>query len=98
VRAAAAELDQVDLTSALGIALVLLRAEPESYEPAAVRWLGRLLAENPRRFSLDDASVLAAGLGSLRRPQTAHAGAETLAGILEARGAGRLARPLAAVD
>ncbi len=45
VRAAAAEVPEVGLEDALQICLVLLDSEPGSYEPAAVRFLGRVLLE-----------------------------------------------------
>jgi hypothetical protein len=47
VRAAAAELPQVDLTDALAICLLIEREERERYERAAVRWLARLSLEAP---------------------------------------------------
>ena len=65
VRAAAAELPHVELDDALAICLVLLDSEPEYYEPAAVRFLGRLLLER-RGLTLADTEHAAgwpAGLG-----------------------------------
>jgi hypothetical protein len=50
VRAAAAELPVVNLDDALHICL-LLRAEPRTFDRAAVRWLGR--------FALERAATLA---------------------------------------
>ena len=47
MRAAAAELPAVGLEDALAICLVLLDADPGAYEPAAVRWIGRVLLERP---------------------------------------------------
>jgi hypothetical protein len=45
IRSAAAELPQVNLEDALTICLLLRRAEPDSYERAVVRWLGRFCLE-----------------------------------------------------
>ena len=47
VRAAAAELPQVDLTDALQICLLIERQDEERFERAAVRWLARLSLEAP---------------------------------------------------
>ena len=64
VRAAAAELGRVELDDALRVCNVLAAAEPERYEAAAVRRLGRLLLEE-RGITLADAQVAAAGLAAL---------------------------------
>jgi hypothetical protein len=45
IRAAAAEVPRVNLSDALRICVVLQRAEPASYERAAVRWLARFCLE-----------------------------------------------------
>ena len=45
VLAAARELPQVGLEDALRICLILRDGEPERYERAAVRWLGRFALE-----------------------------------------------------
>lgn len=66
VRAAAAELPRVGLEDALRICLILAAEEPGRYEPAAVRWLGRLLLEQ-RGVTLGHAHVAAAGLAALTR-------------------------------
>lgn len=47
IRSAAAELPRVVLDDALRICLLLHGAEPESYDRAVVRWLGRLCLERP---------------------------------------------------
>lgn len=47
VRLAASECERIDLEEALGILLLIADQEPEVYERAAVRWLGRLLASRP---------------------------------------------------
>ncbi len=45
IRSAAAELPQISLEDALEICLAVRRSEPETYERAAVRWLGRFCLE-----------------------------------------------------
>jgi hypothetical protein len=45
IRSAAAELPQVSLEDALQVCLAVRRAEPETYERAVVRWLGRFCLE-----------------------------------------------------
>jgi len=62
VRAAALELPRVDLPDALRICLVIHRGDPERYEQAAIRWLGRLCLEHPAI----DFNDLAEGLAALR--------------------------------
>jgi hypothetical protein len=47
VRAAAAELPAVPLGDAFEIVCLILAHEPERFERAAIKWLGRLLAERP---------------------------------------------------
>jgi len=51
IRAAAAELPSVELDDALVICEVLAEKEPERYERAAMRWLGRLCLERPVTLS-----------------------------------------------
>jgi hypothetical protein len=52
IRTAAGELPSVGLADALEVCLVLRGAEPESYERAVLRWLGRFCLEQPDlRFS-----------------------------------------------
>ena len=46
IKAAAAELPRVSLADALRVCLVLRRADPATYERAAIRWLGRLALEH----------------------------------------------------
>ena len=79
VRAAAAELPQVGLDDALAICLVLLESEPGRYEPAAVRFLGRLLLER-RVLTLEDTQLAARWLGELRDPGE---GAAAVLGLAE---------------
>jgi hypothetical protein len=47
VRAAALELPRVELPDALRICLLIHRGDPDRYEQAAIRWLGRLCLEHP---------------------------------------------------
>jgi hypothetical protein len=71
VRAAAAELPRIGVAEAAAMLLVIQRAEPEQYERAAVRWLGRLCLERTR-VDLVDLSQAAAALVALpERPDSA---------------------------
>ena len=71
VRAAAAEVDRIPLGVALRMLALIAQKQPDLYEQAAVRWLGRLLLEQPG-VSLDDAGVALAALDQLEdRPGTA---------------------------
>jgi hypothetical protein len=71
VRAAAAELPRIGVAEAASMLLVILRSEPEQYERAAVRWLGRLCLER-NRVALEDLSSAAAALVALPdRPESA---------------------------
>ena len=45
--ASAREFGRLDLEDALGFLNMIAAREPERYEKAAVRWLGRLLLERP---------------------------------------------------
>src|SRR4051812_7636455 len=47
IRAAATELPRVDLGDALTLCVLLAAREPERYERAAIRWLGRFCLERP---------------------------------------------------
>jgi hypothetical protein len=47
IRAAAAELPVIKLEDALQVCVLLRDREPERYERAAVRWLGRYCVERP---------------------------------------------------
>ena len=69
-RAAAAEVDPVPLLAALRMLALIAAREPDLYDRAAVRWLGRLLLEQD--VSLDDVGVALAALDQLeQRPATA---------------------------
>ena len=45
IRAAAAELPRIGLAEAAAILLVIAERDPDSYDRAAMRWLGRLCLE-----------------------------------------------------
>jgi hypothetical protein len=60
IRAAAAELPHVGLDDALQVCLIVREAEPERFDAAAVRWIGRYCAERPNlSLELVDAAVTA---------------------------------------
>ena len=90
VRLAAVECERIDLETALRILLLLERAEPVTYERAAVRWAGRLLQERPQLGFAGGAGVLD-GLDGLSGPDRAVA-ASRLALALR-----RLGEPRAAI-
>jgi hypothetical protein len=78
LRAAAAELPGLPpLEDALAICLLLLDQEPQRYERAAVRWLGRLLLER-RAMTLRQAEYAAASLAACRDPTRREDAAEHL--------------------
>lgn len=62
MRAAAAELPQVNLAAGLRICLLINASEPEKLEGAAIRWLGRLCLEH-KEIGFDD---LAQGLAAFQ--------------------------------
>ena len=64
VRAAAAELPQVDLADALEICALMADAEPERYERAALRWLARFTLEG--RVTLAQVALAVAALETMR--------------------------------
>jgi hypothetical protein len=45
IRSAAAELPHVDLADALAVCVVIRKAEPHRFEPAALRWVARFCVE-----------------------------------------------------
>jgi len=47
IRAAVAELPNVSLLDALSICVVIRERQPDAFERAAVRWLGRFATERP---------------------------------------------------
>jgi hypothetical protein len=93
VRAAAAELNHVELDDALAICLVLLDREPERYEPAAVRFLGRRLVER-RSLTLADAEHAAGWLADLDGRKASRRGALGLAELCDDVGLERAAEGL----
>lgn len=85
VRAAAAGLPSVPLEDALEVCLLLLDREPVRYEPAAVRWVGRLLLERRVR-ELRQAERAVVYLAALADPARAIPAAEALGALLEQQG------------
>jgi hypothetical protein len=77
------------LEDALVICRLILEQEPERYERAAVRWLGRLLLEQ-RGVSLRRAELAAAYLAAWADPARRDAAAEALGGLGRAVGLRRL--------
>jgi hypothetical protein len=64
VRAAAAELPTIRLDDALRVCLLIRERDPEQYERAAIRWVGRFALE-ARSATLSDIRTAAAALESL---------------------------------
>jgi hypothetical protein len=60
IRAAAAELPQVDLGDALCVCVAISRSEPARFERAALRWLARYCVERPTATIADVAAAAAA--------------------------------------
>lgn len=61
---AAAECSRIGLDDALAILLLMAELEPERFEPAAVKWAGRLLTHRPQ-IGFDGAQVVLAELAEL---------------------------------
>ena len=60
IRAAAAELPRLALDDALEVCLIVRDTQPERFDAAAVRWIGRYCAERPQiTLELVDAVVAA---------------------------------------
>ena len=85
VLAAARELPQIALDDALRICLVLRGGDPDRYERAAVRWLGRFALE-ARGATIDDLRLAADALDAL--PDRATEAMERLQTLCMARGVG----------
>jgi hypothetical protein len=85
VTAAALELPRVALDDALRICLVLRGADPERFERAAVRWLGRFALE-AHGATIDDLRLAAEALDAL--PERASEAMEVLQRLCLARGVG----------
>src|SRR5947199_9587319 len=64
VTAAALELPRIALEDALRICLVLRSGDPDRFERAAVRWLGRFALE-ARQVTIEDLRPAAAALAAL---------------------------------
>src|ERR1700710_668057 len=65
-RAAAAELPTIRLDDALKVCVLLRDREPERYERAAVRWIGRFCVEC-REATLEDVDHARMGFQGMRR-------------------------------
>jgi hypothetical protein len=83
VLAAARELPQIALDDALRICLVLRGGDPERYERAAVRWLGRFALE-AKGATIEDLRLAANALDVL--PESAPEAMERLQRLCVARG------------
>jgi hypothetical protein len=66
IRAAAAELPMIKLDDALQVCVLLRDREPERYERAAVRWIGRYCVERPD-VTLEDVDHARAAFAMMRR-------------------------------
>jgi hypothetical protein len=77
VRAAATELPRVPLDDAFAICLLILEQQPGRYERAAVRWLGRLMAER-RHVALRHVELTAGYLAALADPARARSGVDSV--------------------
>ncbi len=83
VTSAARELPRIALDDALRICLVLRGGDPERYERAAVRWLGRFALE-AHDVTIDDLRLAANALDTL--PDRATDAMERLQRLCVARG------------
>jgi hypothetical protein len=77
IRAAAAELPAIRLGDALQVCVLLRDREPQRYEAAAVRWIGRFCVEHPD-VTLEDVDHARAAFQIMRRDP------ERALGILQA--------------
>jgi hypothetical protein len=68
IRAAAAELPQVNLVDALAVCMAISQAEPGRFERAAVRWLARFCVEHPAASVADVRAAAAAFEAMPREP------------------------------
>lgn len=93
VRMTAAECPRIGLEDALAILLLIVDLEPERFEPAAVRWAGRLMSAKPT-LGLDRAGAVVAELGELVGADRETARRE-LASVMAEIGEPRLADRLA---
>jgi hypothetical protein len=70
IRQAALEVPVVPLADAARIMAVIARVEPQHFEAAALRWVGRLVTEHPS-LTLDDLQQTVAALTDMRRSTAA---------------------------
>jgi hypothetical protein len=89
---AAKECPHIDLEDSLEICVLMRTERDERFERAAVRWLGRLLAERPA-IGIDLARQAVSGLGDWAG-SSPHVGASELAVVLRAAGLPRVAEVL----
>lgn len=80
IRAAAAELPNVSLLDALAIVEVIRVRQPDAFDRAAVRWLGRFATERPA-VRLDAVAEAVDAFVSLGRSAAATNAVETLRGL-----------------
>jgi hypothetical protein len=73
IRAAAAELPSIRLDDALQVCVLLRDREPDRYERAAVRWIGRFCVERPQ-VTLEDVDQARAAFALMRRDPAAALG------------------------
>jgi hypothetical protein len=85
VTAAALELPRIALEDALRICLVLRSGDPDRYERAAVRWLGRFALE-ARQVTIEDLRQAADALAAM--PQRTAEAIERLQRLCLAHGVG----------
>jgi hypothetical protein len=80
IRAAAGELPNVSLLDALAICVVIRKRQPDAFERAAVRWLGRFAAERPA-VRLDAVAQAVDAFVRLRASADAETAVHTLRGL-----------------
>ncbi|UGS38628.1 hypothetical protein DSM104329_05058 [Capillimicrobium parvum] len=78
IRAAAAELPQVNLGDALSVCMAISQAEPGRFERAAVRWLARFCVERPAATVAEVRAAAAAFEAMPRAPEHALETLQTL--------------------
>ena len=80
IRAAVAELPNVSLLDALSICVVIRERQPDAFERAAVRWLGRFATERPA-VRLDAVAQAVDAFARLRASAGASNAVDTLRGL-----------------
>jgi hypothetical protein len=78
IRAAAAELAHISLGDALCVCLAIRDAEPERFERAALRWIGRYCVERPTTTLADVRTAAEAFERMAQRPEDALAALQRL--------------------